>query len=226
MCVSLMAYDTKELIKKIKEAEKIADLIEVRLDYMNSFDLEEIIKASKIPVLMTYRRPEEGGFRKDLKDEERALVLNKAIELGVDYIDVELDMDPTIRDELIKRRKNTKVVVSKHFFSHVEQKTLYRCAEELFSIGADIGKIIGYAKNWSDNLMYLNLVSDLFSEGYKIISFAMGPYGVLSRVISPIFGAEWTYGSLKREERTASGQIQASLIKKIWKEIECGERCQ
>ena len=221
ICVSILANDTQEAIKKIRMAENIADLLEIRLDSMGSFILDSIIGQMKLPILITYRDPEEGGFRKDIKDTDRLRVLGEAIELGADYVDIELKMYEELKQNLLKRKGNTKIIISKHFFEPVPEKLLFEYAEKLFESGADIGKLIGYAETWHDNLVFLKLVEKFNKKGHKLISFAMGPYGGPSRIISPILGAPWTYAALNKEEKAAPGQIDASTLRQIWKEMSC-----
>jgi len=221
ICVSIMAKDTEDAIHKIKMAEAVADLLEIRLDSMEHFVLDRIIERSKLPILITYRDPKEGGFKKEIEDEERFNVLKESIKLGVDYVDIELEMDEVLKNELFKNKGKTQIIVSKHFFRPVTEEVLNEYADSIFESGADIGKLIGYAGKWQDNLIFFRLIEKYTRKSYRVISFAMGPYGGPSRVISPIVGAVWTYASLKKEEKTAPGQIEASSIRKIWKEMGC-----
>jgi len=214
ICVSVLAKDTKDAIEKIKEAEKLADLVELRLDSMKEFDLRELLRKRKSSILITYRRPEEGGLKKDIKDKERIEVLKQAILLGADYVDVEYEVEDKLKNELLKEKGKTKIVLSKHFFEPVKKELLCEYAERLIRSEADVIKLIGYASSWEDNLIFLNLVEKYSKIGYKFISFAMGPYGRISRIICTAVGSPWTYASLK--EKAAPGQISAHVLKKIW----------
>ncbi len=214
ICVSILAQDTEDATKKIKEAENIADIVEIRVDSMREFDLKRILEKRNVPILVTYRRAEEGGLKKDIKDEERIEVLKEAILLGADYVDVEYEIKDELKNELLKKKGRTKIVLSKHFFKPVKKELLYEYAERLVSSEADILKLIGYADSWEDNLLFLNLVEKYSKIGYKFISFGMGSYGRLSRIMCTAFGSPWTYASLK--EKAAPGQINAHVLKKIW----------
>ncbi len=219
ICVSILSKNTEDALKKMEEAKDLADLIEIRLDSMESFDLERLIKNSKLPLIVTFRSKKEGGFNKEISEAERIKVLKKAVSLGADYVDIELDTERDLKEEILKSKKDTKVIISKHFFEPVPENLLYEHAYRIFSEGADIGKIIGYAKGWYDNFLFLRLVDDFRKKGYSLISFAMGEYGKLSRIISPIFGSPWTYCSLREEEKAAPGQITATFLRRIWEEI-------
>ncbi len=219
ICVSILGRDTEEVIFKIDKAKEVADIAEVRIDSMEKFDLKRILKEKNIPILITYRMPEEGGLRKGVKDQERVEVLKEAIELGADYVDIEYEMDKVLRDEIIKNKNRTKIIVSKHFFKPEREETLSEYAKRIFDTGADIGKLIGYAASWNENLIYLNLVEKYKKMGYKLISFAMGEFGRISRIMCPIFGSPWTYAALTEDEKAAPGQIDAGKLRSIWKEI-------
>ncbi len=214
ICVSILAQGTEDAIRKIKETENIADIVEIRLDSMKEFDLKRILEKRNVPILVTYRRAEEGGLKKNVRDEERIEVLKEAILLGADYVDVEYEIKDELRNEILKKKEKTKIVLSKHFFNPVKKDLLYEYAERLVSLEADILKLIGYADSWEDNLLFLNLVEKYSKIGYKLISFAMGPYGRVSRIMCTAFGSPWTYASLK--EKAAPGQISAHVLKKIW----------
>ncbi|RLB10894.1 MAG: hypothetical protein DRG39_05325 [Deltaproteobacteria bacterium] len=221
ICVSIIANDTEDAIQKMRMAEPVADILELRLDSMRHFVLEDIIGESKLPLLATYRDPKEGGLKKEVKDEERLRVLKEAIALGIDYVDIELETDEEWRKELFKDSRKTEIIVSKHLFGPVTEEMLNKYADKIFATGADIGKLIGYAETWQDNLMFLELVQRYSKKGHRLVSFAMGPYGRPSRIMSPLFGAAWTYAALKKEEKAAPGQIEASILRKIWEEISC-----
>lgn len=220
ICISIIASDTEDAISKIKMAEEMGDLLEVRIDAMKSFDLEKIIKNCKLPIVITFRSAKEGGFNKKVNEKERIDILKEAIKMEADYVDIELDtLKKDLKEELLKQKKNTKIIISKHLFESVTEKELGQYVEKIFASGADIGKLIGYAKDWLDNIVFFRLLEKYSKKGHKLISFAMGPYGKPSRIMSPILGAPWTYAALTEREKAAPGQITASRLRQIWKEI-------
>ncbi len=219
VCTSILAKNTDEAIRKIRYASQLSDLLEIRLDAMESWDLDKIITNTNLPLIITYRRPEEGGLKKNITDEERIDILKGAIDKGVEYIDIELDIENSLKSYILKERHNTKIIISKHFFEPVEEKILHRYADNIFSLGADIGKVIGYASSWIDNFMYFNIVKKYSEKGHAIICFAMGHYGKPSRIMSPILGAVWTYAALKKHEKAAPGQLSIDTLKRIWEDL-------
>uniref|UniRef100_A0A2N9E7U6 Uncharacterized protein n=1 Tax=Fagus sylvatica TaxID=28930 RepID=A0A2N9E7U6_FAGSY len=84
----------KMVINMDKAKQGGADLVEIRLDSLKSFnpneDLKTLIKECPLPTLFTYRPKWEGG-QYDHGDEKKRLdALRLAMEFGADYIDVEL----------------------------------------------------------------------------------------------------------------------------------------
>ena len=61
ICIPVMARDNPDAIKKMAEAAPLADMMEIRLDVMETFDLAEIIQNAPKPVIVTYRSKKEGG---------------------------------------------------------------------------------------------------------------------------------------------------------------------
>jgi 3-dehydroquinate dehydratase type I len=68
----------------------------------------------------------------------------------------------------------------------------------------------------NDNLTILDFVSKS-AKVTKIVSFAMGKLGVPSRVLSPVFGAEFTFAAIDDDSKTAVGQLSIDNIRDVWK---------
>ena len=113
ICVPIVSETTDKAIEDMNKAGRLADLIEVRADYIKNPDLKKILSAREKPVIITIMPKRENGNFKGTEGERIAL-LKQAIELGADYIDVNLDC--TELNNLIKNRGATKVIVSHHNF--------------------------------------------------------------------------------------------------------------
>jgi 3-dehydroquinate dehydratase type I len=219
ICTAIMASDTQDALAKMKAASTEADLLEIRLDAMQSFDLDVIIESSSLPLVVTYRDQDQGGFS-DAACEKRISALIKASHSGADFIDMELTVPADLRKEVFSRKRDeTKVIISHHFFEPSPFLDVEQMVDRVFEKGADLGKVIGYASDWPSNLDYLSLVQKKVSQGFPLISFAMGMFGRPSRILSPLMGAPWTYASLSADQKSAPGQISASDMRRIWKDI-------
>ena len=217
ICIPILAGDTEEAIEKLQEAEPLADLFELRLDVMSSWQLERIIPLAPKPVIITYRSRQQGG--KGTNDYSvHAQILSEALALGAEFVDVEQGMPSDLRQQLFQGRGKSRVIISCHILHETPirgelEKRFYRLAET----GADIVKLVTRANEPEDNLRVLDLISIARDHGTPIITFCMGPLGRISRIVSPILGGFLTFASLTRGEESAPGQLTALEIRDIMK---------
>ena len=199
----------------IGKAASLADMIEIRLDVMDSFDLKQIVRAAPKPVIVTYRSKREGG-NGSADYGSRVRYLMNAIEAGADFVDVEYRLPLEFRHELFQAQGSSKLIVSAHLLNGTpSRKKLEDLLGKMAATGADILKIITRARATEDNLRVLALIPFAQNLGIEIIAFAMGPLGRISRIASPLMGGYLTFASLERGQESASGQIPAKEMKKI-----------
>ena len=82
-------------------------------------------------------------------------------------------------------------------------------------MGAEVCKIVTTANQVEDNLTTLNFVSKA-SKKAKIVSFAMGEFGKPSRLLSPVFGAFFTFASIDEKRKTAKGQLTIQEMRRAY----------
>jgi len=199
-------------LKAVKEVEPLVDLFEVRIDLIGD-GWQESVKQFKKPWIACNRSADEGGKWQG-NEARRVEKLLQAIELEADIVDIELrtkNLEKVI--QLVKKR--TKCLLSFHELEKTppldEMKEIVRRQQKA---GADMCKIITTAQELEDNLTVLQLISE-FPE-VKLISFAMGPLGFLSRVLCPLVGGEFTYASIEKGKESAQGQITVRDLVKIY----------
>ena len=83
--------------------------------------------------------------------------------------------------------------------------------------GADICKVVTTARNFTDNLNVLRLIREFADT--RIVAFAMGQVGQTSRILSPLVGADFTYGSIGEGKESAPGQITVQEMIEIYKTL-------
>ena len=105
--VPITAPTTSEALKDVKEACKLADVIELRLDYMKKPDLKRLLV--KKQVIVTVRKKKEGG-KLSIPDSKRMELLENAVDLKADYVDVELSTNKSLIKKLMKNKKKTKII--------------------------------------------------------------------------------------------------------------------
>jgi 3-dehydroquinate dehydratase / shikimate dehydrogenase len=203
----------------IKQANRLADLIELRVDYLRNAGLGLLFQNRKKLFIVTHRKKEEGGrYRGD--ERKRLGVLQEAIDFGADYVDVELATERSLLQGLIRNRRSTRVILSFHDFRKTPpQKELQKLLDQMIRLEADVVKIVPFARSWEDNLNILSLIPFANERKQKIVAFCMGEKGKISRIFSPFLGAAWTYASLNRSRISAPGQLTAQALKDIWKKM-------
>lgn len=198
----------------IKAIDIGADIVEVRLDYLEDLDvnvLSSTLRPYMDKLVLTLRpRYENGLFEGD--EEERVEILKQLSQEGPAYVDIEL-RSPMIQDlskELMKA--GITVIVSWHDFEKTpETDELQKIANLAMSCGS-IAKVVTMAKSFSDNLRILSLYHT--GDKHRLIAFCMGAEGVLSRFLSVMLGAPFMYVSLPGAP-TAPGQPSITEAKEL-----------
>jgi 3-dehydroquinate dehydratase type I len=94
-----------------------------------------------------------------------------------------------------------------------------KICDRMIQCGADIAKIVTFARSYEDNLKILSLIPYARKRKQGIVAFCMGEKGRISRIFAPLMGAAWTYGCLSRNRVSAPGQLTAEEMKEIWKRL-------
>ena len=198
-----------------------AHAVELRLDDL-IFDNDDIkfffANRGECPVVATYRikDPSEADPL-DLEPEDEdpdasevdmaVRMLSAAIIAGADYIDVDMDFP---RGELrwlesLALNYGCKVILSYHNpFGTESTEALAAIASRIFSMGADIAKIVTSAHHPDEAERVLALYEKFPPE--HLIAFAMGREGEQSRYESFHKGAPLMYAAPRRRLPTALGQ--------------------
>jgi 3-dehydroquinate dehydratase type I len=214
-CIPIIARNNDEVLEKIARANTLADMLEIRLDMMNTFDLHRIIQASLKPVLVTYRSKKEGG-KGNIDPEAYTDYIFTAIQGGADLVDVELSLSLKWRKKIFNARGRSGIVISTHISEGTPSRDeLGKIFRECTAADADIVKIVTRAKAWEDNLRVLELIPKAHKLRIKIIAFCMGPMGRISRIFSHLMGCHLTFVSLEQGEESADGQIPVKEMKEI-----------
>ena len=192
---------------------------ELRLDYLENPDLPRLFRTHPGPVIATNRLAAEGGRWQGPEGERRRL-LEEALDLGADFLDLELAADAAWRRDLWERRGQAKIILSWHDFSGTpEQARLDAVLEEMLASQADIVKLITMAGQPEDNLRVLSLIPRARARGREIIAFCMGPLGKWSRVVAPLMGSYLTFAPFTQKGASAPGQLTVNELKRAWKAL-------
>ena len=222
ICVSVCAETADEMLEQIKRAEKLADVIEIRLDCIESKQIHKALTflASKKPLLLTYRPKEQGGkLEADLFNREifwTAFVINGTNDVRKLWFDYEHDLTN------LQKVSNPVTIRSFHDFAGVPEN-LNEIYANLFA-DSEIAKIAVQANDITDTIPIWNLLEKAKSENKKIIPIAMGEAGKWTRILGLAHGAFMTYASLESGSETAPGQVSATDLIEVYRAKELNEQ--
>jgi 3-dehydroquinate dehydratase type I len=174
-----------------------------------------VVDSTTLPIIATNRQYEQGGFSQT-EENQRIQLLNQVLDFGFRYVDLELTT-PHLKEHIREfKKKDKKIIVSFHNFEEtLDMSKLENVIMSQINAGADICKLVTTANKMEDNITCLLLTLKM-SKIIDAVCFAMGKKGILSRVLSPIFGASFTYASVEKGLETALGQVSISDLKKIY----------
>lgn len=176
LAVAISAIDTDDALTALHRVTGRADLAELRLDLMQSFDLPRLLAERPLPVIVTCRPAREGGKWRG-SEAERLAVLRQAAALGAEYVDLEWDV---ATEAATLDRRQTQVILSRHDFAGMPAD-LSAQAAALWASGADVVKLVGMAQRLVDCTPVLHLLQTAVRP---TIAIAMGNNGLATRLLA------------------------------------------
>lgn len=164
-------------------------------------------------------RPPADGERPEEAERRRVDLLIDAVELGAEFVDIELATDERLRKALLaqlaRRGFRTSLIVSHHDFRRTPSlrrlKGIYdRCTDA----GAAVVKVVTAAVRPEDNLRILELVAHARRKCQPIVAFCMGEAGRVSRLAAPLLGTEFGFACLRTDEGSAPGQFTVEEMRR------------
>ena len=218
ICVSIGAKSVSELSFLISKALGLSDFFEIRFDFLEQSDISsaievtEIIKSRSIFTLRT--KKEHGGFKGNEK--ERIDILKKLFDTSPMLLDIEYNtiIENNSLNNYFKDKAN--ILISWHnFFNTPEDDYLESKIRDMMKFGKNI-KLVTMATNISDSFRLLNLYKKF--QNINLVSFGMGDFGVISRILCTIYGnSPFTYASL--DKTIAPGQLSIMEMRGIYERI-------
>jgi len=199
ICVTVIGRDIEAIRRARIAAEADADLVELRLDFMERPDVAGALADRRKPAVVTCRPLREGGMF-DGAEEERLRILRDAHAHGAEFIDVEWDADARA---ILDARRGRGVVVSRHVFDGTPPDAP-AILERLHAAGGEIAKLAVMTERVSD---LETLTRAARTDGSSIL-IGMGRAGVATRVLAGHFGSRWTYAGAG----IAPGQISIGQL--------------
>jgi 3-dehydroquinate dehydratase/shikimate dehydrogenase len=232
ICVPITEGRAEPFLAAIHQASKMADAIELRLDYLDENELDGVLnrlpeQLSTVgkPAILTFRPREEGG-RRDLDICDR-LEFWRNLSPGLldlaTFVDLELDLVEAL-DPSQSPIPWKKVICSYHNFE-TTPTDLTDIADGIALTPAAIVKVATLARTIDDSLRLMEVL-DRKPGGKPTIALGMGIPGIMTRVLALSRGALLTFGSLRPGAGSASGQptvrelLESYRVKSISRQTE------
>jgi 3-dehydroquinate dehydratase/shikimate dehydrogenase len=214
-------------------ASELADVIELRLDCIDSLDcidgssalipgLQSLVRTQEVPIILTFRPSEQGGHRVLSRSQREAFWKGDWSPSRTALADIESDL--LCVPEVLAGGKAfpagsavdwSRVIVSHHDFAGVPDE-LEEFYERLAATPAHVVKIAVQANDITDCLRIFALLDRARNEKRNLIAIAMGNAGIATRILGPARGSFLTYGSLEDESATAPGQVNARQLRSLY----------
>ena len=223
VAIPIIENKMDEALRMMDYASKVVNIVELRIDYMCRPNLAKLLGHSKISKIVTNRHPKEGG-RFEGSESRRIALLQEAIDLGADYVDIENNFFKPLKRE----NHNTGFIISHHDFkssptperleriyNSINKKIKpYMLAHEneLATFKPDVAKISMKANIYRDNFLML----DFMRNHTGMIGICIGEEGKPSRVLGPIYGGFLTYAALNEFKISTKGQPTVKELKRAW----------
>ncbi|MBO5635842.1 MAG: type I 3-dehydroquinate dehydratase [Bacteroidales bacterium] len=205
ICVTLQNRSLGEILDILENKVPAIQMAEIRLDrcHLDEDEIAELFSSSDTPLIATCRVAGDGSGTW----EEAEAKLQAAIEAGAAFVDLEIEAPKEMGKRLRRScsEYGTRMIRSCHFFDGTPSlEVLSDTAEKCRRFGGEIIKVAVSASSDSDVDRVLSLY-DSCEEG-RLVAFAMGEAGRMSRLDCLRLGAPFTYAALSAEEAAAPGQ--------------------
>lgn len=211
-----------------------AALIEVRVDLIGDpAVIESLLGESSVArrVVLTIRRADEGGAW-DGDEDERISLYERLGLCHPAWIDVEFaawQRSANIRQKLLlvaersgslsgaAGRPRSGLILSSHDLSGTPgDEALAARLTAIRAAGPAVAKIVTTARDGRDAVRVLSLLAREAARG-PLIALAMGPAGVLTRVLAPKFGAWGNFATLEPGTESAPGQMSLRELREAYR---------
>ncbi|KAG6820344.1 hypothetical protein H0H93_002004 [Arthromyces matolae] len=206
--LSLTYPDVTQAFSVIDEITEGADALELRVDLLRSAGAQDssenipsktfvadqvaaLRRVTSLPIVFTVRSRSQGGAFPDTASDAAFELLNMALRLGIEYVDVEITWPQKRIRDLVSRKGDSKLIASYHDWSGKLKwngpavKEKYELANQL----GDIIKIVGKAETLQDNFQLYDFVSKMTASpsSKPVIALNMGIEGQMSRILNSTF---------------------------------------
>lgn len=227
----IVGRDDAEILKDCQNLSKLkVNTIEWRADCYNNYkDINRTLEISKKikeilldkDLIFTLRSKGQGGNGIFKQNYQEILIKNLLDNDIFSIYDIEFnsskdflkDMNTLIRDY------NKLSLLSLHNLENTPDfMNIINTLEDMDKLNFNIIKYITWSNSYEDSLRILNATDEFRKKTDKrLIIMAMGDFGKMTRILSPLFGSFYTFSYYSKN--SAKGQISYENMLKIYEEI-------
>jgi 3-dehydroquinate dehydratase-1 len=212
-CVSVAETTPARLDTALRKALKKSEYAEIRLDFLRPGEIPGVLERTKkrLGRCVCTLRPKAEGGKFTGTEQERISILKLIAEYNPYLIDIEfstLAKNKNLANYV--RKTKTQILVSWHDFKKTPStNTLLEKFHKMRRLSKYV-KIVTTARAIKDAASVLSLYR---KQDVKLIAFAMGNYGRISRILCMYLGSPYTYVSLGKP--IAPGQFSVDEVKSL-----------
>lgn len=227
VCVPITESRAADFKAALREADRVAEAIELRLDYLEVTELPELLDwlaregaTLAAALVLTFRPSEQGGRREVTLAERREFWrgLAPSIKERATLVDFEFDLVESLVAEPLSEGPPVawaKVICSWHDFGGMPGDLIARY-ERMAATPAAVVKIAALANTIGDSLAIFDLLR--YARGKKpVIALGMGLAGLSTRVLSLSRGGVLTFAALRRGAESAAGQPTVGELRDLFR---------
>jgi 3-dehydroquinate dehydratase/shikimate dehydrogenase len=198
ICITVTPTSRTLAKADLLNAARQGDIIELCLDHFQKEpDVKDLITAVDKPIIVSCRRPEDGGKWQGT-EEERRLLLRQAIVASPAYVELDLEMAPSI-----PRFGNTKRVIS---FTRLDrpETDIDSIFDEAANAKADIVKFAWPTPTLDAAWPLLAAVSQ--KRILPVVGMGLGRAELTFSLLGSKYGSPWIYAALEQGMEAHPGQ--------------------
>jgi 3-dehydroquinate dehydratase/shikimate dehydrogenase len=207
ICIAIAQESRRLALADMLNASRQCDLLEVQLDrFGKAPDVGELLTHKPKPIILSCRRPRDGGQWQGT-EEERLALLRQCIVSKADYVEIELDVADQIR----------KFPPAKRVISYTNlQETPANIAEiyaQAQTRNPDVIKLVTLVRAPEEAWPLLQLMA---KPALPTVAIALGKAGAMLSVLGKKIGAPWTYAALEKGMEAYPGQPTVRELNEIY----------
>lgn len=177
---------------KFEEASVGTSAVNFNIDCLENYDSASICSEiahlrmyTTLPIIFSVKTQSQGGNFKNEDLEKLEDLYNLAFKLGVEYVDIQLDLPNELISKISGNKGHTGLITSyysKNGWDSVEWNNKYTLA---VSLGANAVKLVSIANSFKDNVMLEQF--KLSHDTIPMVAYNEGESGKLSKITNTLF---------------------------------------